>query len=318
MAARPEEPGGEGEGGDFVSSAAFATTERTPLILIAEVVFTCCYCKFNPLCEGSLIDMHCKCNYINDARMLFDKIGRLDTVSWTAMISGYVQVGHENGMRLSEVQPTRSTYGSVLSVCAHFTDLVLGQQIHSKVIKLGPDENVYVGSALIIVYSRCSVVEDAHEVSVTVDNRNIVVWNAVLGCYARNRDPSKVVQPFASLLSSSFQPDEVTYTQCFVHVYPSLTWLGSRTMMWQGISPNEVSFACALRMFANSNALEAGKQIHASAIKSGFELNLYVGSALVDMYAECASVEEAHNILAQMPGFECSVKKCTDCRLCAE
>ncbi|KAF3787547.1 Pentatricopeptide repeat-containing protein [Nymphaea thermarum] len=75
-------------------------------------------------------------------------------------------------------------------------------------------------------------------------------------------------------------------------------------MMWQGISPDEVSFACALRMLANSDALEAGKQIHASAIKSGSELNLYVGSALVDMYAKCASVEEAHNILAQMPGFE--------------
>ncbi|XP_031486020.1 pentatricopeptide repeat-containing protein At3g09040, mitochondrial isoform X1 [Nymphaea colorata] len=400
--------------------------------------------EFNPFCEGSLIDMYCKCNYINDARLLFDKITRPDTVSWTAMISGYVQVGglqealklflemwklgaepdrvtfatiisacasqgmlddaqrlfhqlsnpnvvvwnamisgnaqngHENEalrlfqeMRLSGVKPTRSTYGSILSVCAHLTDLVLGQQIHSEVIKLGLDKNVYVGSALITVYSRCSIVEDAHEVFVAVDNRNIVLWNAILGCYAQNSDPSKVVELFASLLSSSFQPDEVTYTSilnacaclsftglarqlhcniikdnrdqslcvgnALIDMYGKLgniedarqqfdlmmlkdtiTWNSMVAgyvqgndvdeaiylfcqMMWQGISPDEVSFACALSMLANLDALEAGKQMHASAIKSGFELNLYVGSALVDMYAKCASMEEAHNILAQMP-----------------
>ncbi|XP_031483807.1 pentatricopeptide repeat-containing protein At3g09040, mitochondrial-like [Nymphaea colorata] len=269
-------------------------------------------------------------------------------VVWNAMISGNAQNGHENAalrifqeMRLSGVKPTRPTYGSVLSVCAHLIDPLLGQQIHSEVIKLGLDKNIYVGSALITVYSRCSVVEDAHEDFVAVDNRNIVLWNAVLGCYAQNTDPSKAVELFASLLSSSFQPDEVTYTSilnacaclsftdlarqlhcagnALIDMYGKLgniedarqqfdlmmlkdtiTWNSMEGryvqgndvdeaiflfchMMWQGISPDEVSFACALIILASLDALEAGKQIHASATKSGFELNLYVGSAFVDM-----------------------------------
>ncbi|KAF3787782.1 hypothetical protein EJ110_NYTH22359 [Nymphaea thermarum] len=241
-------------------------------------------------------------------------------------------------MRLSGVKPTRSTYGSVLSVCAHLIDLVLGQQIHSEVIKLGLDKN-----RMLMKFLLQWIIE-------------------ILSSGMQFLDAMHKHCCLASLLNSSFQPDEVTPLRILVfsmlvHVCPSLTWLGSCNelgnalidmygklgniedarqqfdlmvlkdtitwnsmvagyvqgndvdeaiflfcqMMWEGISPDEVSFACALIMLANLDALEADKQIHASAIKSGFELTLYVGITLVHMYAKCASIEEAHNILAQMP-----------------
>ena len=44
-------------------------------------------------CEGALIDMYSKCNYVTDARQVFDGSMDPDTVSWTSMIAGYIQVG---------------------------------------------------------------------------------------------------------------------------------------------------------------------------------------------------------------------------------
>ncbi|KAF3781376.1 Pentatricopeptide repeat-containing protein [Nymphaea thermarum] len=278
----------------------------------------------------------------DDAQRLFHQLSNPNVVVWNAMISGNAQNGHENEalilfqeMRLSGIW-------------------CLASKFIRKVIKLGLDKNVYVGSALITVYSRCSIVEDAHE-------------NAVLGCYAQNSDPSKVVELFASLLSSCFQPDEVTYTSilnacaclsftdlarqlhcnimknnqdqslcvgnALIDMYGKLgniedarqqfdlmmlkdtiTWNSMvALMMWQGISLDEVSFACALSMLANLDALEAGKQIHGSAIKSGLELNLYVGSALLICMLNALQWKK-HIIFLLRCQIECSVKECTDCR----
>jgi len=49
--------------------------------------------EFSSFCEGSLIDMYAKLNSVTDARRIFDGAEELDTVSWTAMIAGYVQIG---------------------------------------------------------------------------------------------------------------------------------------------------------------------------------------------------------------------------------
>ena len=52
---------------------------------------------------------------------------------------------------------------------------------------------------------------------------------------------------------------------------------------------------------ANIGALEKIKAIHGYIIRSGFELHVYVGSAVVDMYCKCGSVMDAHQMFDKMP-----------------
>eukprot|EP01018_Ginkgo_biloba_P034845 Gb_35718 [translate_table: standard] len=44
-----------------------------------------------------------------------------------------------------------------------------------------------------------------------------------------------------------------------------------------------------------------GKELHAHIIKTGFELDVVVGSALLDMYAKCASMVDAFKVFDNMP-----------------
>jgi hypothetical protein len=39
--------------------------------------------------------------------------------------------------------------------------------------------------------------------------------------------------------------------------------------------------------------LEEGRCVHHQMIQSGLELDVFVGSSLVDMYAKCGSIEDA-------------------------
>ncbi|CAN1198021.1 Putative pentatricopeptide repeat-containing protein At1g68930 [Linum perenne] len=42
-------------------------------------------------------------------------------------------------------------------------------------------------------------------------------------------------------------------------------------------------------------------QLHGMAIKLGFDVNVYVGNALIDMYGKCGSLDDAEQVLEMMP-----------------
>ncbi|KAL3507091.1 hypothetical protein ACH5RR_032473 [Cinchona calisaya] len=299
----------------------------------------CCVIKtgyeFDAFCGGALVDMLSKCGNLVDARRIFDGLVEPDTVSWTAMVSGYglagfleealevfeemqrlgrkpdqvafvtvlnayvglgklddawrlfsempnknaiawnvmisghCKVGYEmeavklfQGMTKAGAQPTRSTLGSVLSAIAAVASLEYGVQVHAMAVKQGLDANVYVGSSLINMYAKCQKMEIAKKVFDGVSEKNDVLWNALLGGYAQNGYTSEVVELFMNMTIAGFQHDEFTYT----------------------------SILCACACLQN---MEMGGQLHSAIIKSKYASNLFVGNALVDMYAKCGALEDA-------------------------
>jgi len=48
-------------------------------------------------------------------------------------------------------------------------------------------------------------------------------------------------------------------------------------------------------------ALKKGKCVHQQIIQSCLELDVFVGSSLVDMYAKCGSMEDAWSVFNKMP-----------------
>ena len=60
-------------------------------------------------------------------------------------------------------------------------------------------------------------------------------------------------------------------------------------------------FSSVLKVCASLLIVEQGKQVHSDAIKIGFELHVFVGSALVDVYAKCGNMQDAHKLFHKMP-----------------
>ncbi|KAI3855220.1 hypothetical protein MKX03_026078 [Papaver bracteatum] len=225
--------------------------------------------ELNSFCGGSLIDMYAKCDCLPDARKLFDRVDKPDTVSWTSMIkhSSCLEKWNESLRNQTKLQ---STLGSVLSAIANLTDLNLGKQVHSEAIKLGLDCNVYAGSSLINMYSKCHSMESARKVFDAMDVTNTVVWNAMLGGYAQNGQSLEVKEIFSNMRNSGLEPDEFTYTK-------------------------------VLSAFGQWESLEMGRQFHAFIIKKNLELNLFVGNALVDMYAKSGDLKDARRQFELIP-----------------
>ncbi|GMN60448.1 hypothetical protein TIFTF001_029540 [Ficus carica] len=200
---------------------------------------------------------------------LFAEMPSPNVVAWNVMISGHAKAGYVEEaiiffvrMMKSGVKPTRSTLGSILSAVASLGAFDYGSLIHAHAVKQGLDSNFYVGSSLINMYSKCQKMDASKKVFDVVDVKNVVMWNAMLGGFAQNGFAFEVVELFANMKGCGVQPDEFTFTS--------------------------VLSACACLTF-----LDLGRQLHSVIIKNKLAMNLFVGNALMDMYAKSGALMDA-------------------------
>ncbi|PIA52570.1 hypothetical protein AQUCO_01000444v1 [Aquilegia coerulea] len=259
--------------------------------------------------QNRLIDVYAKCGCLKDARKLFDKMPQKNTFSWNSLITALTKSGfldealglfrsmpeHDqcswNSMVSGFAQHDRFeealeffsemhkenfvlneySYASALSACSGLVDLSMGIQIHGSMSKSPYLSDVYMGSALVDMYSKCGSVLDAQKIFNWMPMRNIVSWNSLITCYEQNGPANEALQLFPRMMECGFEPDEVTLAS--------------------------VVSACA-----TLSAIEEGKQIHSRVIKfDKFRDDLVLGNALVDMYAKCRKIKAARQIFDQMP-----------------
>jgi pentatricopeptide repeat protein len=72
-------------------------------------------------------------------------------------------------------------------------------------------------------------------------------------------------------------------------------------MQQAGMSPNRFTFLPVLNACASLRAIENGRRVHEEIIQTGYESDVIVGSSLIDMYAKCGSMEDAHRVFNRMP-----------------
>eukprot|EP01018_Ginkgo_biloba_P022395 Gb_02037 [translate_table: standard] len=221
------------------------------------------------LVRNSLVTVYAKCGSLENACRVFDKMSLRDVASWTAMIAGYAQNGHCDDalkffrkMQFTGVNPSSVSISSVLPACAHLGALEQGKEIHASIIRRGIESNVIVVSALVAMYAKCDSIEDACKVFNKISQKDVVAWNVMIAGYAQNSHYNKVLELFGEMQEAAVEPDPFTIVS--------------------------VLSACA-----GLASLQHGKEIHDYVIRRGFESNVIVGSALVDMYAKCGSVENA-------------------------
>lgn len=219
-----------------------------------------------------------KCGALDEALNIFKGVPEPDQCSWNAMVSGFAQHDRfEEALRFfvdmhrEDFVLNEYSFGSALSACAGMIDLNLGVQIHALIAKSRYSSDVYMGSALIDMYSKCGVVARAQRTFDGMGLRNIVSWNSLITCYEQNGPAGKALEVFVRMMNSGIEPDEITLAS--------------------------VVSACA-----SLSAIREGLQIHARVVKRDkFRNDLVLGNALVDMYAKCRRVNEARLVFDRMP-----------------
>ncbi|ONK73737.1 uncharacterized protein A4U43_C04F34740 [Asparagus officinalis] len=175
-------------------------------------------------CEGMesyLIDMYSKSSCVEIARLLFDvnKAEERDQVTWNAMIAGYMQneqpeeaVNLFRKMISEENQiPNTVTLSSILPSCDPIGGVQMGKEIHAFSIRRFLDKNVFVGTALVDMYSRCGEILSAERVFEGMEEKNTVTYTTMLSGYGQHGLGERALSIFQSMKESGIKPDAVTF-----------------------------------------------------------------------------------------------------------
>ncbi|KNA18588.1 hypothetical protein SOVF_069030 [Spinacia oleracea] len=227
---------------------------------------------------NSLITAYLKLGLLNDAYNVFMGISNPDVVSYTAIISGFAKSGYELDaiglfmkMREKGIEPNEFTFVAFLAACSRIGELQLGIQIHSFVVKLGYLFSVYVANALMGLYSKCGVLDDVLQVFDEMPKRDIASWNTVI---------SSVV-------------NEQIYDRAFELFHDMV-----RIDRFRG---NHITFSSLISACAGSCAGVLGREIHAHALKMGFDNHLSVSNSLIGFYTQCGTAKIVQALFQRMP-----------------
>eukprot|EP01018_Ginkgo_biloba_P031744 Gb_11663 [translate_table: standard] len=261
----------------------------------------------NVVSWNTMIAGYAQNGHVYEAMKLFQEMPERDMVSWTAMISGYAQNGHSDEaltlffqMLQTGIQPNQFTYGSVLLACANLADIEHGKEVHEEIMRSGFHSDIFVGTALVDMYVKCSSIENARNVFDKMTGRNVVSWTAMIAGYAHNgcldeamkffqETPGRNVVSWTAMIAGYAQNG---------HFEEALKLF--RQMQLENVKPDSETFASILPACASLAALEHGKEVHEDIIRIGFQSHVFLGSALVDMYAKCGSIEDARKVFDKM------------------
>ncbi|KAF5817358.1 putative tetratricopeptide-like helical domain superfamily [Helianthus annuus] len=153
----------------------------------------------DPFVQTGLVAMYSACGYIEDARLMFDKRPKRDTVSWNIMIDGCGLFTHSycvNGryhnvlplieeMKRSNVQPDEKIFSTVVSACARARNLEVGKAFHEFITKNKVSIDYNMQCALVIMYAGCGSKDMAANMLKKLSPKNIVVSTAMITRYSK-------------------------------------------------------------------------------------------------------------------------------------
>ncbi|KAL8208044.1 hypothetical protein R6Q57_007456 [Mikania cordata] len=226
---------------------------------------------------NTMIAGYANSGYVINAHKLFDETPKKSSITWSSLISGYCKLGieHESmslfyNMRCEGYDPSQFTLGSILRMCSTNGLLSRGEQVHGYAVKTQFDANVFVMTGLVDMYAQCRRVSEAKYLFKTMSyGKNHVTWTAMITGYSRNQDQLGAIE-------------------CF------------RDMRAERIEANQYTFPSVLTACGEIMASRFGAQVHGCIVKGGFAANVFVESALVDMYARCGNLNDARIVLETM------------------
>ncbi|KAL5705869.1 hypothetical protein ACHQM5_024104 [Ranunculus cassubicifolius] len=233
--------------------------------------------RLNLVLKTALVDVYTKCQMMEEALKILNRTPEADVVLWTTLITGYTQnldfegaLGVFRKMELSGFSPNAFTYAGLLHICSSLSELELGRQIHSRVMKVGLEWDLPVGNGLTDMYMKCSqTVNDALQAFNDLESPNVISWTSLISGFGQNGLECETFHAFGEMQAA-------------------------------GIQPNYITIAGSLKGCVTRGPPNNVRKLHAFSIKLKEDFNTIVSNSLIEAYARLGIVEDAWKIIKRM------------------
>ncbi|KAJ7969235.1 Pentatricopeptide repeat-containing protein [Quillaja saponaria] len=232
------------------------------------------------------------------------------------------------------------TFSIVLKACVGLMDLNKGREVHAVIIKVDFQNFVSSANSLIDMYAKCGRISYARHIFDRMGDRDVAswtsmicgycnvekiglalvlfermklerlepndfTWNVMMAAYARSGDSHQAFALLARSTRDGFVPDLVTWNALISGFTQSHKLMEAfkcfRDMLVSGIQPNHVTLTVLLTACGLTGSVQRGREIHGFIYRNWLGNNVFVASALIDMYSKCGSLKEARSVFDWIP-----------------
>lgn len=163
-------------------------------------------------------------------------------------------------------------FTQLVESCIQSKSLTQAKKIHQHFLRhhLLHRDNPTLLEKLTKLYVACNEVELARRVFNTIPKPSVVSWDLMIRAYAWNGPVEQAIDFYYKMLES-------------------------------GVKPTKFSFPFVLKACSGLQSVEDGKRVHDHAKQLGLESDVYVSTALLDMYCKCCDLINALEVFDRMP-----------------
>ena len=164
------------------------------------------------------------------------------------------------------------TFLSLFKKCFTMRDV---EKMHSHVIKLGFDQNLYVIGKIIVfcAVNECGLMDYAVSVFEKIENPDGFLWNTMIRGFGRIGQVESVFDYY-------------------------------KRMQEMGELADNFTFSFLLKVSGQLGLVMLGKQIHCIAMKHGLEGHVFVRNTLIHMYGMFKDIGTAHELFEEIPSSD--------------
>ncbi|XP_065876503.1 putative pentatricopeptide repeat-containing protein At3g25060, mitochondrial [Euphorbia lathyris] len=154
----------------------------------------------------------------------------------------------------------------LLVACKHSVSI---SQIHALMLTTGVSCNSNYICPLITSYANINNLICARRVFDKLSHRGVSAWNSMIIAYSRRNNPNEVLNLYFEMRNEGVKPDSSTFT-------------------------------VTLKACSTLTDLEAGERIWRQAVEFGYGYDVFVGSSILNLYANCGKMDEAKFVFDRM------------------
>lgn len=158
------------------------------------------------------------------------------------------------------------TYSELIKCCMSRGAILEGKLVHEHIFSNGYQPKTFLINTLLNMYVRFNLLEEAHKLFEEMPERNVISWTTMISGLTNAKLNDKALE-FLIL------------------------------MLREGVRPNMYTYSTVLRA---SHGLPNLKQLHCSIIKSGLDSDVFVRSALIDIYSKWGELQNALRVFNEM------------------
>eukprot|EP01018_Ginkgo_biloba_P018939 Gb_33112 [translate_table: standard] len=216
-----------------------------------------------------LVHMYANCGSVAYAHQAFDRMSVRNAFSWNTVIQVHAKFGDiEDARQVFDKMSNKNefSWNTIIEGYGKRGSIETARQVFDKM----PKRNVFAWNTMIGEYVKCGSIKNARQLFDEMPERDKVSWNAMISGYVRHGHGEEALKLFLQMQQTEVEHDKFILAS--------------------------VVSACA-----SMAAQEQGKQVHAHIIITGIESDVFLGSAIVDMYAKCGSMDDASEVFESMP-----------------